>query len=569
MTCYSGFGNLAEGNHNFWTGSFDGRGRTQILFYYRGDDNWWLGTDNGNGIDWQFVGNTAGFGHAITDGRPFWTGRFSTSDREQILFYYPGDDNWWLGTISNGALTWQLVGNTAGFGRGINDGRPFWIGDFTGNGLSDVLFYYPGDDNWWLGSMSGGQLNWTLAGNTAGFGHGINDGRPFWTGRFSTSGRDQIAFYYPGDGNWWLGTHDGNVLQWSFAGNTNNFGQIWDGRPFWIGDFTGDSRSDVLFYFPGDDNWWLGSHDGNAFTWRFAGNTAGFGQRINDGWPFWIGRFSRSDRDQVLFYFPGDGNWWLGSDDGNILQWSFAGNTNNFGQVWDGRPFWMADLNGDDRAEPVFYFPGDGNWWAGAYGTNAFDWRFLGNTGRPCSQSARIHYKSLLPITAAINSFFDTQHDATERLFSEGGVAVYRGTTEDLSGNTALAAFLTLDVGGCFLGQPTAEHDQLFQNRNDAGADDVVVYLTQSLVNGTTATTLLGCATHPDDLPGLAVVQSGARWLLAHELGHVLGLRHVATSPATNSDFLMFPNVGWTNVPPDVTTAEYQTMLDSEFTAAC
>jgi hypothetical protein len=462
MTCYSGFGNLAAGNHNFWTASFDSRGRTQILFYYRGDDNWWLGTDNGNGLEWQLVGNTIGFGHAITDGRPFWTGRFSTADRDQMLFYYPGDDNWWLGTINNGALTWELVGNTVGFGHGINDGRPFWIGDFTGNGLSDVLFYYPGDDNWWLGSMVGGQLTWTLAGNTVGFGHAINDGRPFWTGRFSTADRDQIMFYYPGDGNWWLGSHDGNAIQWSFAGNTNNFGQ-----------------------------------------------------------------------------------------------------------VWDGRPFWMADLDGDGRTEPVFYFPGDGNWWAGAYGAGALDWRFLGNTGRPCSQSVRVHYKSLLPITAAINTFFDTQHDATERLFSEGGVAVYRGTTEDLSGNTALAAFLSLDVGGCFLGQPTAEHNQLFQNRNDAGADDVVVYLTQSLVNGTAATTLLGCATHPADLPGLAVVQSGARWLVAHELGHVLGLLHVATSPGTNSDFLMFPNVGWTNVPPDVTATEYQTMLDNEFTTAC
>ena len=43
------------------------------------------------------------------------------------------------------------MGNTFGFGHGINDGRPFWIGDFTGDGKADVLFYYPGDDNWWLG----------------------------------------------------------------------------------------------------------------------------------------------------------------------------------------------------------------------------------------------------------------------------------------------------------------------------------------------------------------------------------------------------------------------------------
>ena len=45
------------------------------------------------------------------------------------------------------------------------------------------------------------------------------------------------------------------------------------------------------------------------------------------------------------FYFPGDGNWWLGTLDVLEMQWTFAGNTLGFGQVGDGRPFWVADLS--------------------------------------------------------------------------------------------------------------------------------------------------------------------------------------------------------------------------------
>ena len=96
----------------------------------------------------------SGFGD-LGDGRPFWVGRFSRADRDEMLFYYPGDDNWWLGSHDGNQLQWSLAGNTAGFGHGINDGRPFWTGDFNGNGRTDVLFYYPGDDNWWLGSHDG------------------------------------------------------------------------------------------------------------------------------------------------------------------------------------------------------------------------------------------------------------------------------------------------------------------------------------------------------------------------------------------------------------------------------
>jgi hypothetical protein len=86
------------------------------------------------------------------------------------MVWYP-HDNWWLGpadAASHGQLQWSLVGNTAGFGH-IIDGRPFWVGDFTGAGRSQVLFYYPGDFNWWLGSMNpAGKLQWSLVDNTAG-----------------------------------------------------------------------------------------------------------------------------------------------------------------------------------------------------------------------------------------------------------------------------------------------------------------------------------------------------------------------------------------------------------------
>jgi hypothetical protein len=64
-------------------------------------------------------------------------------------------------------INWNFAGNTAVFGHSINDGRPFWIGDFNGDGRDDVLFYYPGDDNWWLGSYDGSIINWNFAGNTA------------------------------------------------------------------------------------------------------------------------------------------------------------------------------------------------------------------------------------------------------------------------------------------------------------------------------------------------------------------------------------------------------------------
>jgi hypothetical protein len=112
-----------------------------------------------------------------------------------VLFYYPGDQNWWIGQCASGQLTWSLAGNTAGFGQ-VWDGRPFWIGDFTGSGSTEILFYYPGQQVWWLGTFNGTSLSWVLAGNTTGFGNAASD--PTWTGNFTGSGKTEVLFYSPG-----------------------------------------------------------------------------------------------------------------------------------------------------------------------------------------------------------------------------------------------------------------------------------------------------------------------------------------------------------------------------------
>ena len=175
-----------------------------------------------------------------------------------------------------------------------------------------------------------------------------------------------------------------------------------------------------------------------------------------------------------------------------------------------------------------------------------------------------VHFKSLLPVNATIRGYIDTQFVEMQRLFAPLRIDVRRGTTEDLSGDDDLDPLLALDVGPCFLGQPTDEHDDLFAHRNNAAGTDLVVYVVDTLVGG--SGNLLGCATHPDGQPGAAIVDNvGARWLTAHEVGHVLGLRHV-TGPSAGTDDLMWPNVGWTNLPPDVSSGEASTMRSSNLT---
>jgi hypothetical protein len=164
--------------------------------------------------------------------------------------------------------------------------------------------------------------------------------------------------------------------------------------------------------------------------------------------------------------------------------------------------------------------------------------------------TVRLHAKVLTAPTVGINTMVQRMTE----VYGSVGIAVQLVSTENLS----FPALNDVDVGTCTLGNTTAEQDQLFANRNNAGANDVVAYFVRS-----TVPVFNGCAAHPAGEPGAVIAQGATQWTLAHEVGHVLGLFHV-----NDNDRLMTGNgtANITNPPPDLIASEVATMLASPFT---
>jgi hypothetical protein len=148
----------------------------------------------------------------------------------------------------------------------------------------------------------------------------------------------------------------------------------------------------------------------------------------------------------------------------------------------------------------------------------------------------------------------DTSVRRMRELYEARGIDVRLISTETLD----LPDLNDVDVGRCVRGSTTTEQDQLFANRNNARADDVVVYFVRS-----TVPPFNGCAAHPAGRPGAVVARGATQWTTAHEVGHVLDLNHV-----NDNDRLMTGNGtgNITNPPPDLVDSEVKTMLTSDFT---
>ena len=376
MVSYESLGDLMDGRR-WWIADVRGIGRSQFVFHNASDRNWWIGTFDGGAqaFTWDVAGHSSGFGD-LQAGHLFWTGRFSREDRDQILFYYPGDQNWWLGTYDDhvGRLDWVSAGNS-GDSRNLLDGHQFWTGRFSRGDRDQVLCYYPGDHNWWLGTIEPGSLvlTWSRVSIRP-------SGERVWIGRFAQSDRDAILVF--DDPTFRVGAFDtaSAALQWTDAGVAD---EPLSTRMVWIGRFSRSDRSEMLTFDPVDKLWRLATWDAaGTLQWSQAGRTRGFGDLLA-GHRFWIGAFSRTGRDDVIFHYPGDSRWWRGLyGTTNRLQWKEIAGTESFGAVGAVVP---GNFSRSDRRE-LLVQDGDRHlWWLANIPEDwdGFWWRMAANTRQP------------------------------------------------------------------------------------------------------------------------------------------------------------------------------------------
>jgi hypothetical protein len=191
---------------------------------------------------------------------------------------------------------------------------------------------------------------------------------------------------------------------------------------------------------------------------------------------------------------------------------------------------------------------------------------FISAAGCPFSKCIRIHLKVLTSPTVPLSRMLVRMR----QVYQTADIGVDVVSRESLASIPNFAVLNDLNVGTCTTGTTTPQQNQLFQNRNNVGQNEIVVYFVRSLVPAGN-----GCATFPAGTPGAAVAQIASRWTTGHEVGHVLGLTHISgeNAPAcTTPDFTrLMTGCGTSNITgvPVIVQAEINTMEGSSLSNAC
>lgn len=166
------------------------------------------------------------------------------------------------------------------------------------------------------------------------------------------------------------------------------------------------------------------------------------------------------------------------------------------------------------------------------------------------SARIRMHLKVLANPTVPISHMIDRMRE----VYEPAGIQVELWSTEPLN----VPELIDIDIGTCSRSVVTEEQQRLYAMRDGAGQSDIVVYFVRS-----TNPPFNGCAAHPDGRPGAVIASYASEWTLAHEVGHVLGLAHVADPRRLMTSL---GTAAIVDAPPDLTTVEVDTMLASQLT---
>jgi hypothetical protein len=193
---------------------------------------------------------------------------------------------------------------------------------------------------------------------------------------------------------------------------------------------------------------------------------------------------------------------------------------------------------------------------------------FIDDDHCPHTRCLTLHLKFLDTPSVAV----ETMLISMRTVYDTADIGVTVGSRENLSG-PAFTVLLDVNVvANCPSGSTTGEQNQLFGNRNGAGADDVVIYFVRSTVPAAN-----GCAAHPNGQPGAVVAKIASPWTMAHETGHVLSLAHIAgekdaAGNCATPDFTrLMTGCGTSNITgtPTVNAGEISTMRSSSSTFDC
>lgn len=175
----------------------------------------------------------------------FWIGNYNGDNLADIVTYNGTNLVCWAGDsgVGHAGKFVKAGSQVAGMIQSTGQGR-VWPGDYNGDGLTDFMMYSGMSEGGFFKVWFGrGDCSFTETAKQ------INAGGPWdwtmsWSGDYNGDGLQDLASYSAGNFRFWMSRGDGTFK----AVDQGNMGSGWAPTSSWTGDYNGDGMTDLVSY---------------------------------------------------------------------------------------------------------------------------------------------------------------------------------------------------------------------------------------------------------------------------------------------------------------------------------
>ena len=225
--------------------------------------------------------------------------------------------------------------NTSGWGpwssvREVSFGSA--IGDYSGNGKTDLAVFNPANGAWYIRGLTGGTITWNNR-------WGWATAKPV-VGDYDGDGKFDLAVFDTAGGFWYVKSLDGRTLAWR-----NQWG--WSTAIPVPGDYNGDRKWDQALFDRSNGRWFIKGLNGPIIAWNTAWGWSGAKPVSGD--------YDGDGKFDLAVFDTAGGFWYVKSLDGRTLAWR-----NQWG--WSTARTVPGDYNGDGEYDFAVFDQATGRW---------------------------------------------------------------------------------------------------------------------------------------------------------------------------------------------------------------
>jgi RHS repeat-associated protein len=193
---------IPVGNQCF-SGDFNGDGKSDITCYTGSGGNWHTVVSTGNG--WQSINGSGGPAPAVPVGDQCFIGDFNGDGKSDMTCYTGSSGNWH--TVVSTGNGWQSIDGSGGPAPGVPVGNQCTTGDFNGDGKTDLTCYTGSGGNYKMALSTGN--GWSSPTWSNGPSPAVPTGNQCLGGDFNGDGKSDFTCFTGSSGSWQMALSDG------------------------------------------------------------------------------------------------------------------------------------------------------------------------------------------------------------------------------------------------------------------------------------------------------------------------------------------------------------------------